>query len=113
MLGIHHLERADLPAAGAAERIKSLYLWYVKELPLMKSPFHTLPEPEYHYVDPDGNPTNTMFSGTDKDGLLMLNKFHPEYITYVENASTIETNQRNIINQKLRELMEIREYLWV
>lgn len=112
-LGLYHLDRAEFPAVGAAQRVKSLYLWYVNELPLLESPIDTLPEPEYHYIDRDGNPTNVMFDKGKDDEYFMINKFHPDYIKYLETFSKIERNQKNIINQKLRELMEIREFLWV
>ena len=112
-LGLYHLDRVDFPVVGAAQRVKSLYLWYVNELPLLESPIDTLPDPEYHYIDPQGNPTNVMFDKTDEDEYYMINKFHPDYVKYLETFSKIERNQKNIINQKLRELMEIREFLWV
>lgn len=113
VLGTTYLTRNYVPSlAEPARRIKELYTWYTEELPMMRSPYDITPDPEYHFIDADGNPTKEMFSRNTKE-YLELNKFHPEYLEFLQETSDIEQRQRAIIGGKLRELLEVREFLWV
>jgi hypothetical protein len=86
------------------KRVKELYLWYLIEYPFIKSPY-TEPIPVFKFIDEEGNETNSMF--TDGE----LNKLHPEYIDYLSRCSDFERDQKNMLENKLQELLKIRHVL--
>jgi hypothetical protein len=86
------------------KRVKELYLWYIREYPFVENTFtDSIPSPKY--IDSNGNETNSMFS----DG--NLNQLHPEYIDYLTKYTDVEQEQKNMIEDKLQELLKIRYIL--
>jgi hypothetical protein len=86
------------------KRAKELYLWYLREYPFIKNPY-TEPIPVLKFIDEEGNEVNSMFT----DG--KLNKLHPEYIDYLSRCGDIERDQKNMLEDKLQELLKIRYVL--
>jgi hypothetical protein len=86
------------------KRAKELYLWYLREYPFIKNPY-TEPVPVLKFIDEEGNEVNSMFT----DG--KLNKLHPEYIDYLSRCGDMERDQKNMLEDKLQELLKIRHVL--
>jgi len=86
---------------------KDLYMWYTEEYPLMQDPYEIAKDPEFIFVDVNGNPTNEMVRA---DG--HMNKFHPLYNTMLRTIRDIENTQNNLIDAKLEDILAIRRSLW-
>jgi hypothetical protein len=86
------------------KRVKELYLWYLIEYPFIKNPFDE-PIPSLKFIDDAGVETNLMFS----EG--KINKLHPEYIDYLSKCTDMERTQKNMLEDKLQELLKIRHVL--
>jgi hypothetical protein len=95
----------------AAEMTKDLYMWYTDEYPLMQDPYEMAIDPEFIFVDVDGNPTNEMIKSKDADGAY-INRFHPEYTAMLDTIRDIENAQNNLIDAKLEDILAIRRSLW-
>jgi hypothetical protein len=85
-------------------RVRELYLWYVREYPFITSPWKDEPPP-FRYVDSDGNDTNELFT----EG--RMNKIHSDYIEFLNNTAAAEENQKNLLENKLQELLKLRYVL--
>jgi hypothetical protein len=118
-LGIRYLEWMESLGetsplqSKSAKIIIDLYLWYRNEYPLLRDPYEVEPEPENLFVDDEGNPTKQVFRRSlNEDGTLSMLKFHDDYVAYLDRCSAIEDAQKKIINQKLKDILKVREYLY-
>jgi hypothetical protein len=83
------------------KRVKELYHWYIGEYPFIKNPWLE-PAPNIRFVDEFGKEVPSLFG----DG--KLNKLHPDYINYLSKCGDIEREQKNLLENKLQELLKIR-----
>ena len=118
-LGLRYLEWAsnlgeESPIQSKYAKIAmDLYLWYTREYPMMMDPYAMEPEPERLFIDADGNPTRSMIDEEmSSDGVFTMNRFHDDYVAYLDRCSAIEEAQTIIVNQKLRALIEVRNHLY-
>jgi hypothetical protein len=86
------------------KRVKELYHWYIGEYPFIKSPWLE-PTPNIRFIDEHGEEVPSLFS----DG--KMNKLHPDYINYLSKCGDIEREQKNMLEDKLQELLKIRYVL--
>jgi hypothetical protein len=118
-LGLRYLEWASSLGEQSPDQSKyskiiiDLYLWYTREYPMMLDPYEVEPEPERLFVDRDGNPTRSMIDEEmSSSGNFKMNRFHESYVEYLNRCSAIEEEQYNIVNQKLKELLEVRNHFY-
>jgi|SRR6185437_939759 len=125
LLGQAHLEweisldRPDLPEnernpsqAKSARKILELYKWYKDIYPNRIDPCDAFPEPVYKHLDNNGNPTDKMFEEKQQDGFYRMNNFSDEAHEYYNKVEKLEDQYYEEEQQKLKELIDIRNCLW-
>lgn len=98
--------------AISAQKVKELYEWYRDIYPFIKNPYESAQDPEYMFLDVNGNPTNEAFVKDDNGKYYKMNKFHPEYSRLLNQMNDDEVQLNEMIDEKLRILLSIRRYLW-